>query len=109
MLFLGIRRGFFVFFFQAEDGIRDDLVTGVQTCALPISHTVCYEILREILRESRAFQAKEFRVLASQLVIDLFLEEESASVAMLSDFIGKPVSLQVESSYTQEQFDIVLM
>src|SRR5258708_8548007 len=25
-----------VFFFQAEDGIRDDLVTGVQTCALPI-------------------------------------------------------------------------
>src|SRR5207244_5032935 len=27
---------FFCFFFQAEDGIRDDLVTGVQTCALPI-------------------------------------------------------------------------
>src|SRR5258708_39323359 len=26
-----------MFFFQAEDGIRDDLVTGVQTCALPIS------------------------------------------------------------------------
>src|SRR5438552_12411490 len=29
--------GGFFFFFQAEDGIRDDLVTGVQTCALPIS------------------------------------------------------------------------
>ena len=28
---------YFFFFFQAEDGIRDDLVTGVQTCALPIS------------------------------------------------------------------------
>src|SRR5438105_5587619 len=28
---------FFFFFFQAEDGIRDPLVTGVQTCALPIS------------------------------------------------------------------------
>src|SRR5258708_15491959 len=28
---------FIFFFFQAEDGIRDDLVTGVQTCALPIS------------------------------------------------------------------------
>src|SRR5689334_24719683 len=27
---------FFVFFFQAEDGIRDGTVTGVQTCALPI-------------------------------------------------------------------------
>src|SRR2546430_12684613 len=30
--------GWFVFFFQAEDGIRDLTVTGVQTCALPISH-----------------------------------------------------------------------
>src|SRR5258708_15735000 len=30
-------RGLIFFFFQAEDGIRDDLVTGVQTCALPIS------------------------------------------------------------------------
>src|SRR5438552_6526314 len=29
---------FLFFFFQAEDGIRDDLVTGVQTCALPISY-----------------------------------------------------------------------
>src|SRR6266478_7060259 len=32
---------FFCFFFQAEDGIRDLTVTGVQTCALPISHGVC--------------------------------------------------------------------
>src|SRR5205823_8868790 len=32
-----VRRRIFFFFFQAEDGIRDKLVTGVQTCALPIS------------------------------------------------------------------------
>src|SRR5207247_7196583 len=32
---------YFFFFFQAEDGIRDPLVTGVQTCALPISAFVC--------------------------------------------------------------------
>src|SRR5207247_6430312 len=31
---------FFFFFFQAEDGIRDPLVTGVQTCALPISFSL---------------------------------------------------------------------
>src|SRR5205823_9926371 len=31
---------FFFFFFQAEDGIRDKLVTGVQTCALPISRNL---------------------------------------------------------------------
>src|SRR5206468_5751745 len=29
------------FFFQAEDGIRDLIVTGVQTCALPISRSAC--------------------------------------------------------------------
>jgi ribonuclease G len=77
--------------------------------AVKTAHTVCYEILREILREARAFHAKEFRILASQPVIDLFHEEESASLAMLSDFIGKPISVQVESGYAQEQFDIVLM
>src|SRR5260370_23155567 len=31
-----VRKGIFIFFFQAEDGIRDSSVTGVQTCALPI-------------------------------------------------------------------------
>jgi ribonuclease G len=71
--------------------------------------TVCYEILREILREARAFQAKEFRVLAAQGVIDRFQEEESGALAMLSQFIGRPISVQVETSYTQEQYDIVLM
>ncbi len=73
------------------------------------AQTVCYEILREILRESKQFNAREFRILASQSVIDLFLDEESQSLAQLGDFIGKPISLQVESIYTQEQYDIVLM
>src|SRR5207253_10079154 len=36
---MGGSRGFF-FFFQAEDGIRDGHVTGVQTCALPISLSI---------------------------------------------------------------------
>ena len=73
------------------------------------ARTVCYEILREILREARQFNAREFRILAVQSVIDLFLEEESQSLAMLGDFIGKPVSMQVETSYPQEQFDIILI
>jgi ribonuclease G len=76
---------------------------------LKTAQTVCYEILRELMREARQFNAREFRILASQQVIDLFLDEESQSLAMLSDFIGKPVSLQVESMYNQEQFDIILM
>ncbi|HSG75555.1 MAG TPA: ribonuclease G [Burkholderiales bacterium] len=77
--------------------------------AVKTARTVCYEILREILREARAFNAREFRVLGAQAVIDLLQEEESGSVAMLQDFIGKPISLQVEPGYTPEQYDVVLM
>jgi ribonuclease G len=73
------------------------------------AQTVCYEILREIVREARQFNAREFRILGSQQVIDLFLDEESQSLAMLCDFIGKPVSLQVETLYSQEQYDVILM
>ena len=73
------------------------------------ARTVCYEILRELLREARQFNAREFRVLGSVSVIDIFLDEESQGLAMLSDFIGKPISVQAEPSYAQEQYDIVLL
>ena len=73
------------------------------------ARTVCYEIMREVLRESRQFSTREMRVLAAPVVIDLFLDEESQALAMLSDFIERPVSLHAESGYNQEQFDIVLM
>lgn len=73
------------------------------------AQTVCYEILREIVREARQFNAREYRILASQQVVDLFLEEESQALAQLSDFIGKPISMLVETLYSQEQYDVILM
>jgi len=73
------------------------------------SRTICYEILRELLREAKQFNPREFRIVASQEVIDLFLEEESQHLAMLGDFIGKRISLQVERGYHQEQYDVILM
>lgn len=73
------------------------------------AQTVCYEILREIVREARAFNAREYRVFAHPKVIEMFLDEESQSLAMVSEFIEKPISLQVESLYTQERYDIILM
>ncbi len=73
------------------------------------ARTIAYEILRELLREAKQFNPREFRILASQLVIDMFLEEESQHLAMLGDFIGKPISLQVENTFHQEQYDIILM
>jgi len=73
------------------------------------ARTICYEILRELLREAKQFNPREFRILASQVVVDMFLEEESQHLAMLGDFVGKPISLQVETIYHQEQYDIILM
>jgi ribonuclease G len=98
---------------RTRESLAHVLCEPCPTCAgrgeVRTAHTVCYDILREILREARAFKAREFRVIAAQPVIDLLLEDESASLTMLSDFIGKPISVQVESGYSQEQFDIVLL
>ena len=77
---------------------------------LKTGRTVCYEILRELLRAARQYEdAREFRILASQRVIDTFLDEESQSIALLEEFIGKPIRLQVETIYNQEQYDVVLV
>ena len=72
------------------------------------AQTICYEILREIVREHRQFNPKEFRIVAAPDVIDVFLEEENQFLAMLGDFINKPIRLQAEGSFRQEQYDIVL-
>ncbi|MDR2853100.1 MAG: ribonuclease G [Burkholderiaceae bacterium] len=73
------------------------------------ARSVVYDILREILREARQFTPREFRIVSTQKVIDLFLDEESAHLAGLSAFIGKPISLQVEPMLGQGQYDIVLI
>ena len=73
------------------------------------ARSVTYDILREILREARQFNPREFRVVASPKVVELFLDEESQHLAGLSEFIGKPITLQAEAAMAQEQYDIVLM
>jgi ribonuclease G len=73
------------------------------------ARSVVYDILREILREARQFNPREFRVIAHSAVVDLLLDEESPHLAGLSDFIGKPISLKAESGMGPEQYDIVLL
>jgi ribonuclease G len=72
------------------------------------TQTICYEILREIIREHRQFNPKEFRIVASPDVIDTFLEEQSQYLAELCEFVGKPILLSAEGSFAQEKYDIVL-
>ena len=73
------------------------------------ARSVCYDVLREILREARNFDPKEFRVIASPAVVEMLLDEESVHLAGLSEFIGKPISLSAEREMSPEQYDIVLM
>lgn len=98
---------------RVRESLEHVLCETCQTCngraSVKTPETVCYEIFREILRESRQFDAQQLLVLASQDVIDLLLDEESASLAELEAFIGKPIKFQVESLFTQEQYDVVPM
>lgn len=77
--------------------------------SIKTAETICYEIFREILREARQFDARELLVLAAEDVVDLLVDEESSSLAELEGFIGIPIRFQVEASFTQEQYDVVIL
>ncbi|WP_108446778.1 ribonuclease G [Halomonas denitrificans] len=98
---------------RTRESLEQTLCEACPTCAgrgtLKTPESVCYEIFREILREERAYNAETYAVLASQSVVDRLLDEESAAVADLEEFIGKTIRFQVETHYSQEQYDIVLM
>jgi ribonuclease G len=69
--------------------------------------TVCYDIFREIKRVAQCYPWLGFLVLASQDVVDFLLDEESTMLADLEVQLSKPIQLRTESSYSQEQFDIL--
>jgi ribonuclease G len=73
------------------------------------AETVCFEIFREIIRQSRQFEFAEALVLAHQDVIELLLDEQAPSLATLEEQTGKSIRLQPEALYVQDQFDVVLM
>lgn len=71
------------------------------------AETICFEIFREIIRQSRQRKFNEALVLAHQDVIELLLDEQAASLSELSEQTGKLIRLQAESLYLQDQFDVV--
>lgn len=98
---------------RTRESLEHVLCESCPTCngrgSLKTAETVCYEIFRELIREARQFDTKQFLVLASREVVDLMVDEESNTVAELEEFIDKSIKFQVESMYTQEQYDIVLL
>jgi len=98
---------------RTRESLEHVLCEACPTCngrgSVKTAETVCYEIFREIMREARQFEAEKLLVLASRDVVDRLLEEESDSVAELETFVRKPIEIQVETMYSQEQYDVVLM
>src|SRR3989441_12735095 len=81
---------FFFFFFQAEDGIRDKLVTGVQTCALPISwvRVIIEKPFGHSLGSARALNAVVREAFAEHQVyrIDHYLGKETVQNLLVFRF-----------------------
>ena len=98
---------------RTRESLEHVLCDPCPTCSargsIKSADTVCYEIFREILREARQFDTERLLVIASPEVTDQLVDEESAAFAELEAFIGKPITLQVESLYSREQYDVVLM
>ena len=99
---------------RTRESLEHLLCESCPTCSgrgsVKTAETVCFEIFREILREARAYDAAHgYSVVANQRVIDRLLGEESAAVADLEHFVGKPIRFQVEAMYHQEQYDVVLL
>ena len=98
---------------RTRESLEHVLCDPCPTCdargSIKSADTVCYEIFREILREARQFDTERLLVIASPEVADRLVDEESAAFAEIEAFIGKPITLQVESLYSREQYDVVLM
>lgn len=98
---------------RTRESLEHILCEACPTCqgrgSIMTVETVSYEIFREILRESRQFDAENYLVLASAAVVDNLLDDESSGVAELEEFIGKSIRFKIETEYSQEQFDVVPM
>ncbi len=98
---------------RTRESIEHVLCNTCPTCrgrgTVKTVETVCFEILREIMRVNRAYDADVFMVYVSPAVGELLTGDESHSVAELEVFMGKQVKLKIEPLYLQEQFDVVMM
>lgn len=98
---------------RTRESLQHILCEDCPTCEgrsyLMTAETVCFEIFREIIRQSRQFEFSEAMVLAHHNVIELLLDEQASSLATLEEQTGKSIRLQPEALYLQDQFDVVLM
>ncbi|MEM0953136.1 MAG: ribonuclease G [Pseudomonadota bacterium] len=98
---------------RTRESLAQSLCEECPTCAgagsVKSTQTLCYEILREILRKAGTYAGDILMVQASQEVVDHLLAEDAQAVADLEIFAGKTLHFQVEPEYSRERFDIILL
>lgn len=98
---------------RTRESIEHVLCNDCPTCqgrgTVKTVETVCYEIMREIVRVHHAYDSDRFLVYASAAVGEALKGEESHALAEVEIFVGKQVKVQIEPLYSQEQFDVVMM
>jgi ribonuclease G len=98
---------------RTRESLQHILCEDCETCKgrgfIRTAETVCYEIFREIIRQHRQFTFDEILILSHQDVIELLLDEEAGGLAEMEQYTGKPIRLQTEDLYLQDQFDVVLV
>src|SRR5699024_11461638 len=107
------------FFFQAEDGIRDRNVTGVQTCALPISLAIQNEIINEakgkierakLLFIEGDFEKEDYDAIKekeSERIAEAKKEIERLSVRSEERRVGKECRARWERDHNKKNIDAV--
>ena len=98
---------------RTRDGLEHLICSECPTCGgrgmVKSVESVCCEILREIIRVNKAYQAEKYMVYASVPVANVLKADEFHNVAELELSLGKAVQIQAEPLYTQEQFDVVMI
>src|SRR5690349_22315280 len=90
-----------LFFFQAEDGIRDLYVTGVQTCALPICGHQFEKLVRKEPPKCPQCESADLERLLSLPVV----RGEGTHQKMLSNSKKRDAKQAAEREYTQRQYE----
>ncbi|MBL4908653.1 MAG: ribonuclease G [Alteromonadaceae bacterium] len=98
---------------RTRESLEHILCGECPTCSgrgyLKTVETVCFELLREVVRVNRAHDADQFIVYAAPAVSESLINDEFHNLAELEVFIGKQIKIQTEPLYNREQFDVVMM
>ena len=98
---------------RTRESLQQQLCEPCPTCGgkgfVKSAETVCLEIFRELMRCARTYNApRKFTVVANSGVIDLLETIEADTVAEMEYLLGRPINLESDNRFNQEQYDILL-